>query len=60
MLKMLDAFEPGPARAQKRPQNWYPKLWRGAFCAIIRADAESGDEAGWRARRRRFSAVSRG
>eukprot|EP00969_Alexandrium_andersonii_P312129 13790687-Alexandrium_andersonii.AAC.1 len=34
MLKQLQAFEPGAARAQKRPRNWFPKLWRAGFCAV--------------------------
>eukprot|EP00969_Alexandrium_andersonii_P122035 5395623-Alexandrium_andersonii.AAC.1 len=49
------AFKPGAARAQKRPQNWSLKLWRGGLCAVVRADAESAVEAGRRERRRRFS-----
>eukprot|EP00969_Alexandrium_andersonii_P029540 1289171-Alexandrium_andersonii.AAC.1 len=43
------------ARAPKWPRKWPPKLPRGAFCAVFRADAKSADEAGRRARRRRFS-----
>eukprot|EP00969_Alexandrium_andersonii_P269801 11925264-Alexandrium_andersonii.AAC.1 len=33
MLKSRQAFEPGTARAQKRPQTRSLKLRRGAFCA---------------------------
>eukprot|EP00969_Alexandrium_andersonii_P312013 13785770-Alexandrium_andersonii.AAC.1 len=33
--KSLQAFEPGTARAQERPQNWSPQLPRGGFCAIF-------------------------
>eukprot|EP00969_Alexandrium_andersonii_P023498 1025954-Alexandrium_andersonii.AAC.1 len=55
MPKLLQAFEPGTARAQKLPQQWYPKMLRGAFCAAVRADAESASEAGRTARRRRAS-----
>eukprot|EP00969_Alexandrium_andersonii_P290717 12849795-Alexandrium_andersonii.AAC.1 len=33
---------------------------RGGFCAMFRADAESADETGRRARRRRFSGGSEG
>eukprot|EP00969_Alexandrium_andersonii_P195037 8615923-Alexandrium_andersonii.AAC.1 len=55
MLKALQAFEPGTARAKKRPQNWSLKLWRGGFCAAVRADAETPNETGRRACRRRFS-----
>eukprot|EP00969_Alexandrium_andersonii_P046150 2024753-Alexandrium_andersonii.AAC.1 len=43
-VKSPQAFEPGIARAQERPQNWHPKLPRGALCATFRADCESGDE----------------
>eukprot|EP00969_Alexandrium_andersonii_P251048 11095814-Alexandrium_andersonii.AAC.1 len=46
MLKSLQAFELGTARAQTRPQNRSQKLSRGAFCAGFRADAESADESG--------------
>eukprot|EP00969_Alexandrium_andersonii_P273155 12073838-Alexandrium_andersonii.AAC.1 len=28
----LEAFEAGTARFQDRPQNWHPKLTRGALC----------------------------
>eukprot|EP00969_Alexandrium_andersonii_P220114 9721556-Alexandrium_andersonii.AAC.1 len=31
----LQAFEPGTAQAQERPQNWSPKLPRGGFCAAL-------------------------
>eukprot|EP00969_Alexandrium_andersonii_P353703 15440504-Alexandrium_andersonii.AAC.1 len=41
----------GPRNGLK---NWFPKLWRSAFCAVVRADSESADGAGRRARRRRF------
>eukprot|EP00969_Alexandrium_andersonii_P035764 1567201-Alexandrium_andersonii.AAC.1 len=54
MPTSLQAFEPGSARAQKQPQHRSLKLWRGAFCAVFRAEAESADEVGWRVRRRRF------
>eukprot|EP00969_Alexandrium_andersonii_P121469 5369315-Alexandrium_andersonii.AAC.1 len=37
-----------------------PEAPEGAFCAVFRADAESADERGWRARRRRFSGGSGG
>eukprot|EP00969_Alexandrium_andersonii_P313598 13855010-Alexandrium_andersonii.AAC.1 len=60
MLKSLEAFEPGTSRAQKRPQLWSPKLWRGALCAVCRVDPKSADERGRRARRRRFSGGVRG
>eukprot|EP00969_Alexandrium_andersonii_P175296 7751834-Alexandrium_andersonii.AAC.1 len=36
----------GPKNPQERPQNWSPKLPRGAFCGILRADSESADEVG--------------
>eukprot|EP00969_Alexandrium_andersonii_P363206 15461407-Alexandrium_andersonii.AAC.1 len=39
----------------KWPRNWHPELPRGAFCAVVHADAESAYEKGRRARRRRFS-----
>eukprot|EP00969_Alexandrium_andersonii_P217955 9627325-Alexandrium_andersonii.AAC.1 len=45
MLESLQAFEPGTARAQKQPQSWPPKLPRGGFCVVVRADPESIDEA---------------
>eukprot|EP00969_Alexandrium_andersonii_P007738 337442-Alexandrium_andersonii.AAC.1 len=54
MLKWLRTVGPGTARAQKRPQSWSPKLRRGAFRAVVRADAESPDETGRQARRRRL------
>eukprot|EP00969_Alexandrium_andersonii_P366327 15468261-Alexandrium_andersonii.AAC.1 len=60
MLKSRQAFEPGTARAQKGPQNWSWKLWRGGLCAVFRADAESADETCRRTRRRRFSGGSGG
>eukprot|EP00969_Alexandrium_andersonii_P080563 3551129-Alexandrium_andersonii.AAC.1 len=53
-------FEPGTARAQKRPRHRSPKLSRGAFRTVFRADAESADERGRRARRRRLSGGVRG
>eukprot|EP00969_Alexandrium_andersonii_P364539 15464350-Alexandrium_andersonii.AAC.1 len=53
--KRLQAFEPCTARVQGRPQIWQPKLRRGAFCAFVRADSESADETGRRARRRHLS-----
>eukprot|EP00969_Alexandrium_andersonii_P087974 3881051-Alexandrium_andersonii.AAC.1 len=43
---MLQAFEPGTAQAQERPQNWSTQLLRGSFCAAVRADSESDDERG--------------
>eukprot|EP00969_Alexandrium_andersonii_P071014 3136197-Alexandrium_andersonii.AAC.1 len=52
---MLEAFEARTGRAQKRPQNLSPKPPGGAFCPAVGADAESADETGRRARRRRFS-----
>eukprot|EP00969_Alexandrium_andersonii_P216048 9543388-Alexandrium_andersonii.AAC.1 len=33
-----------------RPQNRSQKLRRGAFCVVVRADADSADETGRRAR----------
>eukprot|EP00969_Alexandrium_andersonii_P342619 15144872-Alexandrium_andersonii.AAC.1 len=62
---MRDCLRPGRrslniARAQDRPHNRPPKLLRGAFRAASRADAESADEAGQRARQRRFSEGSGG
>eukprot|EP00969_Alexandrium_andersonii_P360564 15455639-Alexandrium_andersonii.AAC.1 len=60
MLKRLHAFEPGTARAHERPRNRSLKIWRGAFCLVVRADAESAAEAGRRARQRRFSGGSGG
>eukprot|EP00969_Alexandrium_andersonii_P371650 15480002-Alexandrium_andersonii.AAC.1 len=53
--KSLQACEPGNARAQERPQKGSPELPRGAFCAVLRAEADGNDEIGWRSRRRRFS-----
>eukprot|EP00969_Alexandrium_andersonii_P261529 11562059-Alexandrium_andersonii.AAC.1 len=44
--KSLQAFEPGTARAQERPQNWAPKLPRGALCAISHAYSESAKANG--------------
>eukprot|EP00969_Alexandrium_andersonii_P109154 4815569-Alexandrium_andersonii.AAC.1 len=38
-----------------RDRHRSPKLPRGAFCAVFRADAESADDTGWRARRRPVS-----
>eukprot|EP00969_Alexandrium_andersonii_P234048 10333983-Alexandrium_andersonii.AAC.1 len=32
---MLQAFEPGTARAQERSQNWFAKLPIGALSVII-------------------------
>eukprot|EP00969_Alexandrium_andersonii_P069231 3054019-Alexandrium_andersonii.AAC.3 len=55
MLKLLQAIEPGTVRAQKRPQSRSLKLWRGGFCFVVRADAESADGTGRQVRRRRFS-----
>eukprot|EP00969_Alexandrium_andersonii_P078929 3480526-Alexandrium_andersonii.AAC.1 len=55
MLNMRQAFESETPWAQKRPQIWSPKLWRGAFYAIVRAAAESADGTVRRARGRRFS-----
>eukprot|EP00969_Alexandrium_andersonii_P358125 15450338-Alexandrium_andersonii.AAC.1 len=46
--------------SQERPQHRSPTSWRGGVCAVVRADGESADEAGWRERRRRFSGVSGG
>eukprot|EP00969_Alexandrium_andersonii_P309380 13672009-Alexandrium_andersonii.AAC.1 len=60
MLKSVQAFEPGTAWTQKRPQMWYPEIPKGGFCAAFRTDAESADEAGWPARRRCFSRGVRG
>eukprot|EP00969_Alexandrium_andersonii_P042255 1853800-Alexandrium_andersonii.AAC.1 len=51
----LRAFGAGTARAQTRPQNRSLKLRRGAFCVAVRADAESADGTGRRARQRRVS-----
>eukprot|EP00969_Alexandrium_andersonii_P328849 14531163-Alexandrium_andersonii.AAC.1 len=44
MLKSFQAFDPHNARAQKGHQSRPPKLLRGGFCAMLRADAESADE----------------
>eukprot|EP00969_Alexandrium_andersonii_P120476 5326714-Alexandrium_andersonii.AAC.1 len=60
MLTSLHAFEPGTARAQERPEHASLKLWRGAFCAVLRADAASADETNRRARRRSFSGAPQG
>eukprot|EP00969_Alexandrium_andersonii_P255531 11295472-Alexandrium_andersonii.AAC.1 len=57
---LLQACEPGTARAQKWPDNWSQKLWTNAFCAAFRADSESANEIGRRGRRRRLSGESRG
>eukprot|EP00969_Alexandrium_andersonii_P338564 14963102-Alexandrium_andersonii.AAC.1 len=40
----LAAFEAETVRAQERPRNRSPKLPRGAFCAVFRADSETDDE----------------
>eukprot|EP00969_Alexandrium_andersonii_P181056 8000416-Alexandrium_andersonii.AAC.1 len=55
MQNMLQALEPGSARALKRTQNWTPKLWRSGSCGVVLADAECADGNGGRARQRRFS-----
>eukprot|EP00969_Alexandrium_andersonii_P256150 11324203-Alexandrium_andersonii.AAC.1 len=60
MRMPLQTFEPGTARAQKQPKSRALKLWRGGFCVNFRADAESVEETGRRARRRRSSAGPRG
>eukprot|EP00969_Alexandrium_andersonii_P051243 2251340-Alexandrium_andersonii.AAC.1 len=57
---MLKAFEARTARAQTRPQDLSPKLLRGAFCAVVRAVAESADEAGRQAPPEGASRVGRG
>eukprot|EP00969_Alexandrium_andersonii_P316947 14002231-Alexandrium_andersonii.AAC.1 len=49
--ELLEAFEACTARAQKQPQRSSTKLWMGAFCNVLRADAESvtnraGERAG--------------
>eukprot|EP00969_Alexandrium_andersonii_P210296 9289803-Alexandrium_andersonii.AAC.1 len=44
--KSLLAFEPGTARAQKRPRTRSLELPRGAFCAAFRTDSESAHESG--------------
>eukprot|EP00969_Alexandrium_andersonii_P306445 13547839-Alexandrium_andersonii.AAC.1 len=49
------AFEPGTAQAQKQPQHRSLKLRMDRFCDVSRASAESADETGRRARKRRFS-----
>eukprot|EP00969_Alexandrium_andersonii_P015421 674272-Alexandrium_andersonii.AAC.1 len=46
--KPLQDVEPENVRAQERPQNWPPKLPRGAFRAVVRADSESANESGAR------------
>eukprot|EP00969_Alexandrium_andersonii_P017031 745958-Alexandrium_andersonii.AAC.1 len=46
MQTSLQAFEPGTARAQEWPQHRSPKIPRGAFCAVVRADSESARENG--------------
>eukprot|EP00969_Alexandrium_andersonii_P164186 7256664-Alexandrium_andersonii.AAC.1 len=46
MQTLLQAFETGIARAQKRPQNWSPKPSTGGFCAVSRADYDSADGMG--------------
>eukprot|EP00969_Alexandrium_andersonii_P350510 15433407-Alexandrium_andersonii.AAC.1 len=60
MQTSLRAFEPGTARAQERPQHWPPKLWRGAFCAIVCRDVEFAVATGRRARQRHFLGGSGG
>eukprot|EP00969_Alexandrium_andersonii_P055956 2466066-Alexandrium_andersonii.AAC.1 len=49
--ELPEAFEASIARALERPFHAPPKLARCAFCAAFRADAESADDTGWRARR---------
>eukprot|EP00969_Alexandrium_andersonii_P188282 8319899-Alexandrium_andersonii.AAC.1 len=45
-----------PGRSDELEPVVAPSIFgRGRFCAIVRADAESADEAGRRVRRRRFS-----
>eukprot|EP00969_Alexandrium_andersonii_P246564 10896844-Alexandrium_andersonii.AAC.1 len=42
-------------KAPRRPQHLPLNLRRGAFCAAFRAESESANETGRRARGRRFS-----
>eukprot|EP00969_Alexandrium_andersonii_P163362 7221044-Alexandrium_andersonii.AAC.1 len=44
-----------PEQTQKTLPSWHPKLPGCVFCAFVRANSESADKAGRRARRRRFS-----
>eukprot|EP00969_Alexandrium_andersonii_P322509 14249496-Alexandrium_andersonii.AAC.1 len=51
MLKSLQAFEPGTARAQERPESRSLKLWTGGFCAVFAqmpnlATKQAGGRAG--------------
>eukprot|EP00969_Alexandrium_andersonii_P367206 15470201-Alexandrium_andersonii.AAC.1 len=54
MQSLLQAIEPGTARARKRHQQRFPKLSAGGFCAAFCADSESANGTGRRVCRRRF------
>eukprot|EP00969_Alexandrium_andersonii_P366768 15469230-Alexandrium_andersonii.AAC.1 len=43
--KLRQAFRARTAQAREQPQKWSPKLPRGAFCVMFRADSESADES---------------
>eukprot|EP00969_Alexandrium_andersonii_P224394 9910340-Alexandrium_andersonii.AAC.1 len=44
MQTCLRRSKPELRGPRRRPQNWRPKLPRGAFCAVFRADSDSADE----------------